>query len=233
VPSVRPDAHIDGVLRSHARLLETVAGIDDATARRPSLLPGWDVAMVVTHLARNADGHAWAAEGARLGESRQRYPSREAREAGILEGRGRPAAVLLDDFRASARRLEEAWSALPADGWAVTARSASDEPEPLVDLPLYRWRETEIHHADLGLAFTPAQWDPAFVAVELATWVPGLERRLPDGTGAVITSTETGQSWRVGDLTAASTVAAPSWQLLAWIAGRESAAFPELAPWEW
>ena len=54
----RPDDHLRRVRAAHARLLGTVAGIDDDTARRPSLLPGWDVAMLVTHLGRNADGHS-------------------------------------------------------------------------------------------------------------------------------------------------------------------------------
>ena len=33
-----------------------LAGLDDAGARSASLLPGWTVGHVLTHLARNADG---------------------------------------------------------------------------------------------------------------------------------------------------------------------------------
>jgi len=40
---------------SHARLRATLAGLTDADARGPSLLPGWSVGHVLTHLARNAD----------------------------------------------------------------------------------------------------------------------------------------------------------------------------------
>ena len=70
-----PIADIDGCTRSHARLLDELARLDDETAQRPSLLPGWDVAMLVTHLARNADSHSGMVEGAAAGEARQQYPS--------------------------------------------------------------------------------------------------------------------------------------------------------------
>jgi hypothetical protein len=114
----RPDDDLRRVRSAHARLLETVGGIDDATARRPSLLPGWDVAMLVTHLARNADGHTTVAEGARAGERRRRYPGREARDAGIEAGRGGRADEVADDLRASIDRLEQAWDTLPPGAWA-------------------------------------------------------------------------------------------------------------------
>jgi maleylpyruvate isomerase len=210
-----------------------VASIDDETARQPSLLPGWDVAMVVSHLARNADGHAWVAEGARLGESRQRYADPEEREAGIQAGRGRRADELLGDLRAAVDRLEDAWAAMPPEAWAVVARSATGEAEPLVELPLYRWRESEVHHVDLGLAFTIVDWSQAFVDHELEVWVEGLDERLPDGTGAIVTATDVGASWTVGAPNVTMQVAAPSRSLLAWLIGRRTDGFPDLAPWSW
>ena len=88
----RPTDDIDGCTRSHARLLSELAHLDDEAVQRPSLLPGWDVAMLVTHLARNADSHRGMLEGAAAGEVRRQYPSQERREADIEAGRGRSAA---------------------------------------------------------------------------------------------------------------------------------------------
>ena len=72
-----------GCRRSHARLLDHLAHLTDEDAAAASLLPGWTVAMLVTHLARNADSHRGMFEGAAVGEPRQQYPSAEARDADI------------------------------------------------------------------------------------------------------------------------------------------------------
>ena len=231
--TARPERDLDGVGRSHVRLLATAAGIDDATAAQPSLLPGWDVAMLVTHLARNADGLADVAAGAAVGERRRRYASPEARDAGIGAGRGRPARAVVDDLGAAIERLESTWAALPPEAWSAAGLSATDEPEPLVDAPRNRWREVEVHHADLGLAFTADDWDDVFVDVELERWMSGLGERLPSEAGALVVASDTGRSWAAGATTVTMRVEAPSRRLLAWLIGRETKDLPEIRPWDW
>jgi maleylpyruvate isomerase len=101
---------------SHARLRDTLVGLTDAGARRPSLLPNWTVGHVLTHLARNADSHVRMLEGARRGEVADQYPGgNEQRAADIEAGAGRPAADLVADVAGSAGRLEEAWAATPEE----------------------------------------------------------------------------------------------------------------------
>ncbi|HEV7536642.1 MAG TPA: maleylpyruvate isomerase family mycothiol-dependent enzyme [Acidimicrobiia bacterium] len=238
--TTRPDDDLRRVRSAHARLLETVGGLDDQVARRPSLLPGWDVAMLVTHLARNADGHAGVAEGARGGERRRRYPSPEARDTGIEAGRRRPAAEVADDLRASIERLEQAWGTLPLDAWVGVGLSPTDEPEPIAEAPAARLREVEIHHADLGLGFTFEDWEATFVAEELDRWMPGLGVRLPPGVGASVVATDTGRTWTIptadrdgGGAVDVLRVEAPSRALLAWLVGRRTGGLPELGPWGW
>jgi maleylpyruvate isomerase len=104
----------------------------------------------------------------------------------------------------------------------------------MAELPRYRWRETEVHHRDLGLAFDATDWDPAFVATELGIWMPGLADRLPDGTALEVTATDTGQTWTAGDGSAGFTsVEAPAAGLLAWLTGRGDDTLPRLSAWSW
>ena len=118
---------------AHRRLIATVNGLDDETARRPSLLPGWSVGHVLTHLARNADGHARRLEGALRGEEVPRYPGGSAeRESNIDAGAGRPARDLAADVTGSAERLEDVWTRSADAGWPSRELLAGD-----------RWRTPE------------------------------------------------------------------------------------------
>jgi len=170
-----PSGDIDAALAAHARLLVTVAAMSDAEAAGPSRLAGWTRGHVVTHLARNADSHTRVLEGARLGKVRDQYPTAGMREADIAAGAARTAADLLDDLATTCARLEAAWAALDGAGWDGECRMNAG-PCPAFELPFRRLREVEAHHVDLGLAYSPADWPPAYVEGELARLLP----RLPD-----------------------------------------------------
>ncbi len=74
------------------RLLATIAPLDDATMARPSLLAGWTVAHLLTHLARNADSHVRRTEAAIAGVVVDQYPGGLAERAADIEaGAGRSA----------------------------------------------------------------------------------------------------------------------------------------------
>src|SRR3954471_17344691 len=88
-----------GIRASHAVLHDRLAGLDDATARRPSLLPGWTVGHVVTHIARNADSVVRRLAGAVGGRLVPQYPGGlDGRTREIEDGAGRSAAELLADL---------------------------------------------------------------------------------------------------------------------------------------
>src|SRR5207245_11770198 len=59
---------------AHERIIAATGELKDEATRRPSLLPGWTVRHVLTHVARNADGHARRLEAAMGGEEVARYP---------------------------------------------------------------------------------------------------------------------------------------------------------------
>jgi maleylpyruvate isomerase len=178
-PNVR--AGIDGCRAADARLMVTLSALTDATARQPSLLPGWTVGHLLTHLARNADSHVRRIEGALRDEVVDQYPGgQESRAADIEAGAGRPAVSLVADVRDSAAALDTAWESLPDAAWSRFGRAVSGNLTSMEALVFRRWREVEIHHADLGLGFGYQDWSDGFVADELPRALATVPRRLGD-----------------------------------------------------
>ncbi len=164
-------ADLAALLDSTARLDGTLASLDDEQARRPSLLPGWSVGHVLTHLARNADGMVHLVAWALSGIATPMYASLDARNGDIEAGAGRSAAALVADVRGSAQRLADGLDRLSAAGPDALdrllmfgpPRPGAELDTPARALPYARWRELEIHHVDLGLAYGPGDWPADFV----------------------------------------------------------------------
>ncbi len=210
-PTRQLDEEVAGCAAAHQRLhshlneLLDAGGVDPAM---PSLLPGWTVGHVLTHLARNADAFTNMIRGAIVGETRLMYPTAKHREADIEAGSGRSGEALVDDVRQSAWTLESTWSRLDVEAWAGAGLSRLGHVR-VSTFPWRRWREVEVHHADLGLrGFTPAEWSTAFTTSDLP-------RLLADANG---TATELPPS----------VAAAPPWRRHAWLLGRSTG--PDLPP---
>lgn len=159
---------VAGARAAHVRLWTTLDGLWDAAVSQPSLLPGWTVGHVLNHLARNAESHLWLINGALAGVSLDRYPGGAAeRDAMIEAGARRSAAALVADVRRTDGELEAAWAQMTPSSWQVVGRCMGSD-EPAHTSPWNRWREVEIHHADLGLAsFGPSDWSREFLRREL------------------------------------------------------------------
>jgi maleylpyruvate isomerase len=160
------DRDVAGCAAAHQRLLADLDGLSEEQARQPSLLPGWSVGHVLTHIARNADGLTGMFQAADRGDIAAQYPSVDARADDIEAGSGRSAEALVHDVRMSIWRLESAWAGVSAQGWAGNGRTV-DGLVPIVNLPMRRWAEVDIHHLDLGLGYTADQWPAEFVRLEL------------------------------------------------------------------
>jgi len=201
------EALLAGCRASHRRLLDTVAGLDEADVRAPSNLEGWSVGHALTHLARNADSHTRMLGAAVRGEAVEQYAGgREERASAIEAGAHRPASEVRDDVRRSTADLETAWAAMTPQAWAGNGLSRG-HPWPCRSLPYFRWREVEIHHVDLGTGYDVQDWPDEYVERELPLLLATVPDRLGDGTERR--------------------------RLLAWLTGR--AASPgalELGPWE-
>jgi maleylpyruvate isomerase len=171
-----PAEWVAGCVAAQAALDAQLAGLEDGTARGPSLLPDWSVGHVLTHVARNADSVVWRLEGAARGELRDQYPGGlEQRRADIEAGAGRPAAELVVDVRASSAAVERVMRELPDVAWDAPSRTARGVVKPSRDVVLARWREVVVHHGDLGLG--PVPIPPRLVAAWLPRELPRLAER--------------------------------------------------------
>ncbi len=171
-----PTEWVAGCAAAQAALDTALVGLDDTTARRPSLLPGWSVGHVLTHIARNADSVVWRLEGAAHGELRDQYPGGVAqRRADIEAGAGRPAAALATDVRHTSAAVVQVMAGLPAAAWDAPSRTSRGVVESSRDVILSRWREVVVHHGDLDLG--PVPLPPALVEAWLPRELPRLAER--------------------------------------------------------
>jgi maleylpyruvate isomerase len=149
------------------RLLGTARVIDERQLREPSLLPGWTRAHVLAHLARGADALRNLLIGARAGQQRPAYPSREARDAGIEQGARQRTKELAADVADSAMAFRTVALRLPGEAWQFEVHVLGSAPFPAQQLLTRRLVEVELHHCDLGTGYGPADWPTAFARMDL------------------------------------------------------------------
>ena len=208
VVPVKPDPlrlAVEACAASHRSLEDSLTGLTDAEAARPSLLPDWSVGHVLTHIARNADGLARMMEGASRGGVAEMYPGGiEARNADIESGAGRSAGDLVADVRAANARLDALFAAASEQTWAGNGETVFGLV-PIRDLPVRRRHEVEIHRVDLGLGYRFSDWPPEFLRAELIAATGQWASRKPMGlTGlpaaALALSPEDRLAWLIGRL---------------------------------
>jgi maleylpyruvate isomerase len=83
---------IEAMRASHRSLAEFLTGSDPVDPATPSLLPGWTVGHVLSHIARNADSALRMLDGLA-----QYWKGWESRDADIELGAGRPWEALVAD----------------------------------------------------------------------------------------------------------------------------------------
>jgi maleylpyruvate isomerase len=187
---VRPVQDLAECRAAHARLLETVAGIDETTLRGPSLLPDWTVGHVLGHLVGHAGSVVRRMTGVLEDRVADQYPGGpQGRADGIELLAVLPREELLDAVRSSSMDVDAIFDEVPDDAWERVSRSVSGKLVPAAKLPFSRLREVEVHHTDLGLGYPPAAW-PAVIA----------ERSLPDALAGLPARTDPGAllAWAIG-----------------------------------
>ncbi len=204
----------------------------------PSLLPGWTIGHVVTHLARNADGLQRVLVGATVGEQLQPYTSPQARDDDIEQGARRGTDAIAIDFRTSAERLAETISALPQPVWAATVDLGRGGPATADVIVATRLAEVELHHHDLGADPGLQLLDDDQAAALLAAILRSYARTR--GVQGFVLLPDGGKPITLGEVTDAvpSTVAGPALELVGWLSGRMDGAslrtskgLPQLPGW--
>ncbi len=232
------------------QLTDAAARLDDALAAvvehggadafgASSLLPGWTIGHVVTHLARNAAGLGRVLAGAMVGEQFEPYASPQARNDDIETGALRTTDAILVDFRAASARLAETIDTVPPHTWSATVDLGRGGPTTADVLLATRLAEVEVHHHDLGtdpgLALLTDDQAATLLAAMLRSYVRVRGVRgvvlLPDGRNPVT----------LGDLHDAArppTVAGPAVDIVGWLSGRtdgatlrSDGALPPLPDW--
>jgi len=233
-----PAVEMAHAVASYQAMMFTLRKFDDTAARGPSLLPSWSRAHVVGHLARNADSHCRLLEAAVRGEIVPQYPGGDEGRAHEIELTSRQnAADLIDDFRRSSETLFGVWERMPDDLWDASTQKG-EEPRSARDRVWARWRELEIHHADLDLGFSASDWPRGFVQTALPRFVAGLPKRRTGDAGRrpaswLLECAHDSGAWTVVVGSEATevhvadesvnhdfAVRGPGWALLFWLLGR-------------
>ncbi len=177
------ERRIAAVASSHRGLesmLDGLAAAGELDVAAPSQLPGWTVGHVLAHVARNADSIVRVLDASERGEVVERYLGGSAgRAAGIDAGAGRPVGEQVADVHASDARLEAAFAGHA--NWDGQSQESSGQLIPVRDLVFQRWREVEVHRADLGLGYGSADWPPEYVRTDLVMMEMRWNARCPMG----------------------------------------------------
>ena len=196
--------HVSGCAAAHQRLLAALENLTDDDCRQDSLLPNWSRGHVLTHLSRNADSHVNLLQAAVKGEVGEQYASAEQRNGDIERGSTRSAEELVMDLRLSIYGLEAAWASANEKAWSGQGRTLRGNVIEMSSLVFLRWREVEIHHADLNLGLGYDDLTPLYVRLELDQQIMLWRSRKPMG---------------MTDLPEIAKKLSPS-QRLAWLMGR-------------
>ena len=181
----------------------------------------------MAHLALNAVGFTRAIKGASHHRAVPAYDSSEARESGIEKAASMEVGALRELLFDASGQWHEATR--DVSEWDATFERTPGGPVLTIGEAVQaRWREVEIHHADLGTGYLPEHWSPAFTDYVLAHVV---ESRTGELDATLETSTH-----RIDLGAGGRMIRGPRHALAWWLLGRGSGEglagdLPRLGPW--
>lgn len=223
-PSTGRELAADALGEAAARLLRAVDGLNGDDWTGPSLLPGWSRQQLVAHLALNAEALTRLLRGVVADDpgapSPTMYDSDEQRSSDISELGEADPSVIRERLMGATTTLADAIGAMPDDRWDTRVeRTPGGRVMRAGSVPGMRWRELEIHHADLGLDYSRSDWSPAFADHLLGAMV----KRLDPSEAFELRPTDSDRVWPVGTAEASSApavVTGPAADLGWWLTGR-------------
>lgn len=175
---MRPAHHIEAALAVHVEVLGAVRRSSQAELQAPSLLPGWNRARVIAHLAHKSRSHVNVFAGARTDELPDQYPDGQGvADAETIAWSQLPAQELFRQLADSFASLEAAWAELPNDRWTSRGTSSAGR-RTMIEFVERHMRDVFVHYVDLDVGYHPADWPAIFVSTEL----PKRLRDLPERT---------------------------------------------------
>lgn len=227
-------AMLDLLAGADRRLVRTVDGLTADELAAPSSLPGWTRAHVVAHLALNGEALAGVLTGVTRGEPVAMYDSAEQRDADIAALVGAEPGELRARLMAATSSFGRAAEAFPAERADMLFERVPGGPTFAAGtVLLMRWREVEIHHADLDSGYSPADWPTDFAVAVLES---ASQRSWP--TPFRVRAQEPARTWaygdpaghRSGETAAVPTVSGEVRDLAWWITGRGAGALMTAGP---
>ncbi len=207
---------VAAVQEATQRLIRTVDHMSDEEYAAPSLLPGWSRGHVVAHLLLNAEGLAGALVGVAHGRPVPMYASSQARDDDIEALSTATPTTLRTRLLGATTEFVIAVNGVEDDSWEIEIeRTPGGTNFPAGAVTSMREREVEIHHADLGLSYTRADWPSDF-----CTRLLDLKTDGEGPTGFWLHATDLDQRWHCGDGDGGVTVSGAAADLGWWLTGR-------------
>ena len=219
------DQAVAALPEASQRLVRTVDGFHGEDWTAPSLLPGWTRAHVVAHLGLNAAAMSRALRGLVAADDedapRTMYDSDEQRADDIALLAAQDPSELRATLMAETTMLQESLDAIPPDQWeARVERTPGGRSMRAGSFAGMRWRELEIHHADLDAGYSRADWTTAFAEHLL----DAMTKRLRPEHAFEVKPLDSSRTWVLGDggeaEYAVPVVTGPAADLGWWLSGR-------------
>ncbi len=173
---------VSELVAREAWMRDVVAPLGSRDLPVASVLPGWSIAHVLVHLARNADSHRHRIVAAPTGAIVDQYAGGVAGRAREIEnGVRRSARAIVDDVIETSLLLDAAWSTVLREHWSATSRDVSGSLRTLDTLPNRRLQEIEVHVVDLGVGVSHRDWPQRFMDLFLEPMRASMASRLPLG----------------------------------------------------
>lgn len=156
-----------------------VGRLEQVDLEAPSLLPGWSKLTVVCHLRYGAEAMRQMTMDAVAGRPASYYPEGRAnqRPGTLVPRSGESPADVVASLRDASAALDRAWSDVV--DWPMNVREPDDNvdlgPFRLLDLPMFRLTEVEVHGTDLDIGMP--DWSDGLIRVGLPTRIERLARR--------------------------------------------------------
>jgi maleylpyruvate isomerase len=225
---------VDIVDTSSQHLVSIARDLDDSSMRAPSLLPGWTVGHVLSHIALHGEGMVRCADDLRAGRLGVMYPGGvDARAIAIDRGAGCSAVEIVEHLAASCAAFGKSWMPAPPEGRCISAIGLNEFSSDTV--LLRRLRELEVHGSDTGIeALAYDRWSNAFVGADLTNQWESVVKRTDQPLHLV---DELGGVWRTDSADPLAPSESEPFEttrrdLLAWLLDRRTeTALPRLTPW--